>query len=78
MEKCKWIGQTYVKRIVRLMPKHIVYQVIRQMAVKEEEDQHMQKLVTEGNSSLVGTRKTINLTPETVTIPGAIEMPGYY
>lgn len=78
VNRCKWIGQIYAVSIAHQMPKHIAHEVLQALEVAESNQNHMQKLVSSANNSHPGTKSLLNLTLETVKVPGSIEMKGFY
>ena len=75
IDNCKWVGQIYVVSIVDKIPKHIAREVIR---LTEEQEKHMQQIIEATNNAHSGTKAQFNLTPETITLPGATEVRGFY
>lgn len=78
IDKCKWVGQVYVVSVIEQIPKHIAREVIRLMQTVEEQQKHMQQIIEVTNNAYSGIKAQFNLTPETLALPGATEVRGFY
>ena len=78
IDKCKWVGQVYVISVIQQIPKHIRSEVIRLMEIAEKQEKHMQQIVQDTDNANPCTKARLNLTPETIILPGATEIRGFY
>ena len=78
IDKCKWVGQVYVPFIWEQIPEHIRKEIIPKISRIEIDEKHMQQIIYDTDNANPGTKARFNLTPETVTLPGATEIRGFY